>query len=175
MPGVIVPRKTVLELTKPGRGSRRRGRDRPVERQDPVPIDGLVLTSKLIDGTFPIMSASFPATMTRSSESTPRVRRGGGPRLDHFERKGPRREAQHRERPLILSVNNPIRGLPRRRSSPTTGRSARYRLQLALPPRHCRPGQGRTAEFRFADAGSPTIIRDPEDDRALYVLMPMRV
>jgi DNA polymerase III sliding clamp (beta) subunit (PCNA family) len=27
----------------------------------------------------------------------------------------------------------------------------------------------------LADAGSPTIISDLEDERALYVLMPMRV
>ncbi|MBL8893050.1 MAG: DNA polymerase III subunit beta, partial [Rhizobiales bacterium] len=31
------------------------------------------------------------------------------------------------------------------------------------------------ATFQLADAGSPTIIRDPGDDQALYVLMPMRV
>jgi DNA polymerase-3 subunit beta len=30
-------------------------------------------------------------------------------------------------------------------------------------------------EFHLADAGSPTIIRDPADEQALYVLMPMRV
>jgi DNA polymerase III sliding clamp (beta) subunit (PCNA family) len=29
--------------------------------------------------------------------------------------------------------------------------------------------------LHLADAGSPTIIRDPSDDQALYVLMPMRV
>jgi DNA polymerase III sliding clamp (beta) subunit (PCNA family) len=27
----------------------------------------------------------------------------------------------------------------------------------------------------LADAGSPTIVRDPTDEQALYVLMPMRV
>jgi len=30
-------------------------------------------------------------------------------------------------------------------------------------------------QFSLADAGSPTIIRDPGDAQALYVLMPMRV
>ena len=30
-------------------------------------------------------------------------------------------------------------------------------------------------EFQLADAGSPTIVRDPSDEQALYVLMPMRV
>jgi len=29
--------------------------------------------------------------------------------------------------------------------------------------------------FEFNDAGSPTVIRDPKDDKSLYVLMPMRV
>jgi DNA polymerase-3 subunit beta len=29
--------------------------------------------------------------------------------------------------------------------------------------------------FNLADAGSPTIIRDPGDEQTLYVLMPMRV
>ncbi len=32
-----------------------------------------------------------------------------------------------------------------------------------------------TAEFAFADAVSPTVIRDGTDASALYVLMPMRV
>jgi DNA polymerase-3 subunit beta len=30
-------------------------------------------------------------------------------------------------------------------------------------------------ELQLADAGSPTIVRDPTDEQALYVLMPMRV
>jgi len=30
-------------------------------------------------------------------------------------------------------------------------------------------------EFAVADFGSPTLVRDPKDDSALYVLMPMRV
>jgi len=29
--------------------------------------------------------------------------------------------------------------------------------------------------FLLHDAGSPTLIEDPEDGRTLYVLMPMRV
>ncbi len=31
------------------------------------------------------------------------------------------------------------------------------------------------ARILLADAGSPTVVRDGEDPRALYVLMPMRV
>jgi DNA polymerase-3 subunit beta len=32
-----------------------------------------------------------------------------------------------------------------------------------------------TMHFLLADSGSPIIVKDGDDDRALYVLMPMRV
>jgi DNA polymerase-3 subunit beta len=35
--------------------------------------------------------------------------------------------------------------------------------------------EGENAQFLLADAVSPTIVRDGDDDGALYVLMPMRV
>ena len=35
--------------------------------------------------------------------------------------------------------------------------------------------EGETAQFVFADSNSPTIVRDPADVGALYVIMPMRV
>ncbi|HRN85273.1 MAG TPA: DNA polymerase III subunit beta, partial [Hyphomicrobium sp.] len=49
------------------------------------------------------------------------------------------------------------------------GFNAKYLLDIA--------GQleGDEARFLLADPGSPTMIRDVEDEAALYVLMPMRV
>jgi DNA polymerase-3 subunit beta len=49
------------------------------------------------------------------------------------------------------------------------GFNARYLLDIA--------GQleGDVASFLMADSGSPTLVRDSEDESALYVLMPMRV
>ena len=35
--------------------------------------------------------------------------------------------------------------------------------------------EGENIEFSLADPGSPTIVRDQDDNSALYVLMPMRV
>jgi DNA polymerase III subunit beta len=35
--------------------------------------------------------------------------------------------------------------------------------------------EGEDVEFALADAGSPTLVRDPKDSSTLYVLMPMRV
>ena len=49
------------------------------------------------------------------------------------------------------------------------GFNSRYLLDIA--------GQisGEAILFSFADAGSPTIVRDQDEDTSLYVLMPMRV
>ncbi len=35
--------------------------------------------------------------------------------------------------------------------------------------------EGDRARFTLADAASPTLVQDPDDQGAIYVLMPMRV
>ena len=49
------------------------------------------------------------------------------------------------------------------------GFNARYLLDIADQI------SGETAVFHFADAASPTLVTDEEDEGALYVLMPLRV
>ena len=49
------------------------------------------------------------------------------------------------------------------------GFNARYLLDVAAQL------SGGEAKFMLADAGSPTLIQDTDDEQALYVLMPMRV
>ena len=49
------------------------------------------------------------------------------------------------------------------------GFNSRYLLDVANQI------DGEAARFLFADAGSPTLVRDLADESALYVLMPMRV
>jgi len=177
MPGIIIPRKTVSELQKLV--------DEPdvavtVELSDTkirFTIGSVVLTSKLIDGTFPdyqrvipsgndkklvIDRQSFAAAVDRVS--TISSERGRAVKLSIAEGQ------------LTLTVNNPDSGsateeLPADYGSDPIdiGFNARYLLDIA--------GQlsGETAEFMLADAGSPTLIHDSADEHALYVLMPMRV
>ncbi|MGN6771046.1 MAG: DNA polymerase III subunit beta [Rhizobiaceae bacterium] len=177
MPGIIIPRKTVSELQKLV--------DEPdvkvtVELSDTkirFTIGSVVLTSKLIDGTFPdyqrvipsgndkklvIDRQSFAAAVDRVS--TISSERGRAVKLSIADGQ------------LTLTVNNPDSGsateeLPADYSSDPLeiGFNARYLLDIA--------GQlsGDTAEFMLADAGSPTLIHDSADEHALYVLMPMRV
>ena len=49
------------------------------------------------------------------------------------------------------------------------GFNARYLLDIANQV------EGENMVFDLSDGASPTIIRDPADQNALYVLMPMRV
>ncbi len=76
----------------------------------------------------------------------------------------------------MLTVNNPDSGSAEEEIAAAydadpidIGFNSRYLLDIA--------GQIKsdTMSFQLADAGSPTIVRDPGDEQALYVLMPMRV
>jgi DNA polymerase-3 subunit beta len=76
----------------------------------------------------------------------------------------------------VLSVNNPDSGSAEEEIAATydsepidIGFNSRYLLDIAAQIK------GDTAHFKLADAGSPTIISDPGEEDALYVLMPMRV
>ena len=77
---------------------------------------------------------------------------------------------------VTLSVNNPDSGsateelaVGYQAEALEIGFNARYLLDITGQL------QGANARFLLADSGSPTIVRDSDDDSALYVLMPMRV
>ena len=77
---------------------------------------------------------------------------------------------------LRLAVNNPEAGSAFEElpvdyvgEALEIGFNARYLLDISSQI------DGETATLRFADAASPTVIVDEEDEDALYVLMPLRV
>jgi DNA polymerase-3 subunit beta len=177
MPGVIIPRKTVNELQKlvdqPDVAVATELSDTKIR----FTIGGVVLTSKLIDGTFPdyqrviptgndktlvIDRATFASAVDRVS--TISSERGRAVKLSIADGQ------------LTLTVNNPDSGSATEElaadysSDPIEiGFNARYLLDVS--------GQlsGGDARFMLADAGSPTLIQDTADENTLYVLMPMRV
>jgi DNA polymerase-3 subunit beta len=177
MPGIIVPRKAVAEIQKLVENV---GESVLVELSSAkirLTVGGVVLTSKLIDGTFPDYQRVIPAgndkrlTVERDDfakavdrVSTISSERGRAVKLAINEGR------------LTLSVNNPDSGSATEEievdydSAPIDiGFNARYLLDIT--------GQldGDTALFKLADPGSPTVIQDREGAAALYVLMPMRV
>ena len=79
-------------------------------------------------------------------------------------------------RTLVLSANSPESGTAREElevqydsEDLEIGFNSRYLLDITNQI------EGENIEFSLADPGSPTIVRDQDDNTSLYVLMPMRV
>ena len=177
MPGVIVPRKAVAEIQKLLEDAGELVNIELSSAKIRASFGGVVLTSKLIDGTFPDYQRVIPA----GNDKTLIVDR------DEFARAVDRVSTISSERGravklaltdgrLTLSVNNPDSGSATEEieveyeSGPLDiGFNARYLLDIT--------GQltGDTAVLKLADPGTPTLIQDREGASALYVLMPMRV
>jgi DNA polymerase III subunit beta len=176
MPGIIVPRKTVGEV------------QRLIDAEAEVAVElsqgkirfsigDVVLTSKLIDGTFPdyarvipvgndkeliVDKKDFEASVDRVS--TVSSERGRAVKLSISSGR------------LLLSVTNPDSGSATEEleieygADPIDiGFNSRYLLDIAAQI------EGEVAVLKLADAGSPTLIQDRDSAGALYVLMPMRV
>jgi len=100
MPGVIIPRKTVLELRKlveegeRGRGPNRAERDQDTRRHRRGGAD-----LQLIDGTFPDYDRVIPSNNDKILEvDCKSFAEAVGPGIDDLDREKPRGEARDRER-----------------------------------------------------------------------------
>lgn len=177
MPGVIVPRKAVTEVQKLVEDL---GQDVRIEisaAKVRFTFGDVVLTSKLIDGTFPDYVRVIPVGNDKRlvvergpfAEAVDRVstissERGRAVKLAMADGK------------LTLSVTNPDSGSAFEEldvdydSAPMDiGFNARYLLDITEQL------DSDTALFKLADPGSPTLVQDRDGASALYVLMPMRV
>jgi DNA polymerase-3 subunit beta len=177
MPGVIVPRKTVGEIKNLLDDAEAVVTVELSESKLRVSVGSVVLTSKLIDGTFPDYARVIPQGNDKELAverdefktavdrvSTVSSERGRAVKLSISEGK------------LVLAVNNPDSGSASEElgaeyedEALEIGFNARYLLDIAD-----QIGSG-TMRFRLADPGSPTLIQDGSDESALFVLMPMRV
>ena len=192
MPSIIVPRKTVAEAQKLLDGL---SDDVSVEVSDAkIRITAstgssgsggeVVLTSKLIDGTFPDYNRVIP----RGNDKELRIdRETFSKAVDRVSTiasdRGRAVKMSMDDGQLRLTVNNPDSGSAEEElpvgyeaGQLDIGFNSRYLLDIT--------GQltADEATFMLADPGSPTLIRDAEQSReggagasALYVLMPMRV
>ncbi|MET0240280.1 MAG: DNA polymerase III subunit beta [Sphingobium sp.] len=177
MPDIIVPRKCIGELRK-----------LLDEVDGSVQVDlsptkirfGLgtaVLTSKLIDGTFPDYSRVIPTANDKLLKIDPRAFEDGVDRVATIATDKTRAVKMALERDKVtLSVTSPENGTAAEEVSGDynadsfeIGFNARYLLDIL--------GQieGDTVDLHLADAAAPTLIRENDKSPALYVLMPMRV
>jgi DNA polymerase-3 subunit beta len=177
MPGIIIPRKTVGELQKLV--------DNPelvvtVEVSDAkirFTIGSIVLTSKLIDGTFPDYQRVIPTNNDKELKIDCQSFAQAVDRVSTISsERGRAVKLALGEGQLTLTVNNPDSGSATEElavgydSDPLEiGFNAKYLLDITSQL------SGTEAVFMLADPGSPTLVRDLAGDDALYVLMPMRV
>jgi DNA polymerase-3 subunit beta len=177
MPGVIVPRKTVGEVQRLIEDSEAEIAIELSTSKIKFTIGDVVLTSKLIDGTFPDYGPVIPLGNSKILQVD----------KNEFEHAVDRVSTVSSERgravklalaggKLTLSVNNPDSGSATEEleveydADPLDiGFNSRYLLDIASQI------EGETAVLKLADPGSPTLIQEKDGGKALYVLMPMRV
>ena len=177
MPDVIVPRKCVAELRK-----LLEELEGTVEvSMSPTKIrfglGSAVLTSKLIDGTFPDYNRVIPTGNDKLLKLDPKSFAQGVDRVSTIASEKTRAVKMMVDRDKVtLSVTSPESGTATEEIAADYGSdnieigfNARYLLDIL--------GEidGDTVEVHLADAAAPTLLREKDNSSALYVLMPMRV
>ena len=177
MPDVIVPRKTVAELR---RLIDETDEDISIELSDTkvrFSFDAAILTSKLIDGTFPEYDRVIPADNKKLMEVDCKPFAEAVDRVSTISTEKSRAIKLNLDKGnLTLSASSPDNGTATEEFEVSydedpieIGFNSRYLLDIMQQI------DGAKAQFALADAASPTIVRNLDDNDALYVLMPMRV
>lgn len=177
MPDIIIPRKCVAEVRK-----------LLDERDEDVGISlspakirfrigAAVLTSKLIDGTFPDYSRVIPTANDKLLKIDPSSLAEGVDRVTAIASEKTRAVKLSLDRDRVtLSVTSPENGTASEdvpavygATQFDVGFNSRYLLDILAQI------DGDEVEVHMADAAAPTLIREASQAEALYVLMPMRV
>ncbi len=177
MPDVIVPRKCVAELRKlldEVDGSVGVSLSGSKIRFD---LGAAILTSKLIDGTFPDYSRVIPTGNDKILKIDPKSFMQGVDRVSTIATEKTRavKMALDRDR-ITLSVTSPDNGTA---AEDVPGEYAAQPFEIGFNSRYLMDILGQiesdVVEVHLADAAAPTLIRENDKSPALYVLMPMRV
>jgi DNA polymerase-3 subunit beta len=177
MPDVIIPRKCIAELRKlldEVDGSVGVSLSNSKIRFD---LGQAILTSKLIDGTFPDYSRVIPQGNDKILRIDPKSFMEGVDRVSTIATEKTRAVKMALDRDKVtLSVTSPENGGA---VEEVPGEYAAQPFEIGFNSRYLMDilGQieGDVCEVHLADAAAPTLIRANDKSPALYVLMPMRV
>ena len=177
MPDVIVPRKCVAELRKLLDELEGTVEVSLSPTKIRFGLGSAVLTSKLIDGTFPDYNRVIPTANDKLLKLDPKSFSAGVDRVATIASEKTRAVKMMVDRDKVtLSVTSPEAGTATEELAADYGAdnieigfNARYLLDIL--------GEidGDTGEVHLADAAAPTLLRENDKSSALYVLMPMRV
>ncbi|MXP29021.1 DNA polymerase III subunit beta [Porphyrobacter algicida] len=181
MPDVIVPRKAVAEL--------RKLLEEALDGNVQVDLSaskirfalggegGVVLTSKLIDGTFPDYSRVIPTGNDKLLKLDPKSFYAGVDRVATIATEKTRAVKMGLDKDKVtLTVTSPDNGTA---SEEIAADYAADGFEIGFNASYLKDILSQIdsdiVEMHLADAGAPTLIRKDENAPALYVLMPMRV
>ncbi len=181
MPDVIVPRKAVAEL--------RKLLDESLDTNVQIDLsaskirftlggeNGVVLTSKLIDGTFPDYTRVIPTGNDKLLKLDPKSLYAGVDRVATIATEKTRAVKMGLENDKVtLSVTSPDNGTA---SEEVAADYSADGFEIGFNANYLKDILSQidsdTVELHLADAGAPTLIRQDDKSPALYVLMPMRV
>jgi DNA polymerase-3 subunit beta len=178
IPGVIIPRKTALELCKLLENV-----DETVSvslSQNKIAFtigDNATLISKLIDGTFPDYQKVIPQYNKNILKINRNTLAQAVDRVSTISSERSRViKIKLADNVLQLSAKNDDSGTATEvveveytGKELETGFNSRYLLEILAGL------DGNDAEFAFADGTAPAIVKDPALPGALYVIMPMRI
>ena len=177
LPGVIVPRKTVGELRKLLDDDEMKIAVSVSETKIRFSTPEIILTSKVIDGSFPDYTRVIPQGNTRRLEVDAAEFAQAVDRVSTVSSERSRAvKLTLEDDRLVLSVNAPDSGAAEEElvvayadERLEIGFNAKYLLEIA--------GQvdRENAVFMFNSSGDPTLMREGNDESAVYVVMPMRV
>ena len=177
MPDIIVPKKCVTELRKlldELEGTVEVSLSATKVR---FGLGSAILTSKLIDGTFPDYNRVIPTANDKLLKLDPKSFSAGVDRVATIASEKTRAVKMSVDRDKVtLSVTSPESGTATEEIAADYGSdnieigfNARYLLDILHEI------EGDTVEVHLADAAAPTLLRENDASPALYVLMPMRV
>ena len=176
MQGVIIPRKTVLELRKLAEECEEISFNIS-EKKLQAEAGDITFTSKLIDGTFPDYERVIPVDNPKEMDVSKQSLMQAVDRVSILSHEKSRSiKFGLEEGNLIITANNPDQEnaveevkVEYADDALDVGFNARYLSEIGG---HM---EGDDMQFFFKDNTSPVVVRDPEDASSLFVVMPMRI
>jgi DNA polymerase-3 subunit beta len=177
MPAIIIPRKAVGEIRKLIDEAADTINITLSDNKIRFAFDHIVLTSKLIDGTFPDYTRVIPTGNDKVIEVNPKLFTSAIDRVSTIsDGKSRALKITLNGKTMTLSANSPEAGSATEDIEVTSeisnieiGFNARYLLDITSLV------DGEGCRITLADSSSPTIIQDTGDEASLFVIMPLRV
>ncbi len=175
--GVIIPRKTVTEIKKIIDNQDGQVKVQIAKNKIKFSINNVIITSKLLDGTFPDYERVIPSNNTKELIVDAQEFIAAVDRVSTLSSDRTRAiKFKLSNKVLEITAENPDQGSAKENISVhysgenlEIGFNSKYLIDIA------RQITGANIKFMLSDKLSPTLMFDEEDNLALYLLMPMHI